>query len=106
MDSLRISYKVARCLAQAKPIISQKWLDALCNSSDNNFNYPPINSSYLPPIDQSCDEGFGIPDFKPNTNRSKLFKNKTFLFFDEKQVRVKKNNKKKHHLINHIFILY
>ncbi|CAO3638060.1 unnamed protein product [Cunninghamella echinulata] len=85
MDNLQLSYKVIQCLAQAKPIISQKWVDALCNSSDTDFNYPPINPSYLPPIDQSFNDRFGIPDFKPNTNRSKLFKNKIFLFFDEKQ---------------------
>lgn len=85
MSNIRISFKLARCLADGKPIISQSWLDALVDESDTDFQFPPV-SGYAPPIDASCNGPQGIPDFTPNPRRAQLLAGKRFIFFEEDQV--------------------
>ncbi|ORZ17251.1 hypothetical protein BCR42DRAFT_414241 [Absidia repens] len=84
MSSIQMSFKVARCVAERKPIVSQKWLDTLVNLPDKNYTFPPV-TDYLPPIDASCEGPLGVPDFTPNQDRARLFTGKRFIFFDEEQ---------------------
>ncbi|CAO3586922.1 unnamed protein product [Absidia cylindrospora] len=84
MSSIQMSFKVTRCVAEGKPIVSQKWLDTLANLPDKNYTFPPVDD-YLPPIDASCEGPLGIPDFTPNQERARLFTGKRFIFFDEEQ---------------------
>lgn len=88
MEKIQPTYKVYRCLALARPIISTRWLTELCASSDTNFNYPPFDIDYLPPIDDLCIDEESTPNFTPNPSRSRLFRQKIFLFFDEQQVKL------------------
>jgi hypothetical protein len=85
MSNIRISFKLARCLADGKPIISQSWLDALVDQPDTDFKFPPV-SDHAPPIDASCHGPHGTPDFTPNPRRAQLFAGKRFIFFEEDQV--------------------
>ncbi|KAI8093381.1 uncharacterized protein BX664DRAFT_329566 [Halteromyces radiatus] len=84
VTTIQMSFKVARCLADVKPIVSQEWLDALVALPDVDFKFPSTDD-YMPPTDDSCRGPLGIPDFRPNPRRSTLFTNKRFIFFEEKQ---------------------
>ncbi|CAO3642641.1 unnamed protein product [Cunninghamella blakesleeana] len=81
MEDIKPSFKVYRCLAHAKPFVSTKWLIDFCETSYP----PPFNNHYIPPVNDIFADSTGKPNFEPDPSRSKLFKHKKFLFFDEEQ---------------------
>ncbi|KAI9317986.1 hypothetical protein BX666DRAFT_2134438, partial [Dichotomocladium elegans] len=78
MKEIDDTAKFFLCLIHARPIISEKWFDAILSIPEEDFTWP--NGDYLPVIKRGYD--IQPEECEPNPRRSTLFNDLDFLFFD------------------------
>jgi nijmegen breakage syndrome protein 1 len=86
MESLTLTVKAVCALLSAKSIVTSAFFDDLYECIITKKKRPHPNN-FLPPLGEKRLQTDGL-SFKPNPLRSQLFEGKTFLFSNQKQIKM------------------
>lgn len=78
LKDIRLTAKLMRCLACAKPIVSIEWFRALAGTTDVGFEWP--SGDFLPP-EANNDGLIRAEDCRPKPERKTLFSGFEFWLF-------------------------